>query len=73
MNSERMNHLGALGLLAEISVHIAGPEADELRESIEMCFEDAKKLGLIRWHRVLNRFDVEPAAAPEGEKEGERG
>lgn len=64
VSEERMNHLGALGLLAGVSVHISGPEADELRESIEQCFGDAEALGMIRWRRVLNRFDVSPAPAP---------
>lgn len=61
-----LNHLGALGLLATCAVHLQSDveeNADELRDAIERCFEDAAALGMIRWRRILSRFEVEPAAS----------
>lgn len=54
---DRMRYLGLLGLLAECSVHV--PE--EIRESIERAFDDAAEDGSLKWRRVLNRLEIEPA------------
>ena len=64
MSEERMNHLGALGLLAEVSVYISGPEADELRESIEQCFGDAEALGIDRKSTRLNSSHIQKSRMP---------
>jgi hypothetical protein len=59
-----LNHLGALGLLAEVSIYIRnGVDGDEFRDCIERCLRDAEQLGMIRWRRIINRFEVEPAAS----------
>jgi hypothetical protein len=58
-----LNHLGALGLLTDCALAVSGPEADDLLDCIERCFVDAEALGMIRWRRVLNRFEIEPKAS----------
>jgi len=58
---DRMLHLGALGLLADCSVHLAGAEAEEMRQSIEACLSDAVKAGIIyRYKRILNHIEILP-------------
>lgn len=67
----RQQYLGVLGLLAECSVHLRSPEANELRALIEEAFIDAS--GVIpsfRWKRILDGFDVQVAnttASPKAE------
>lgn len=56
----RTQYLGCLGLLADCSVHIAGYESDELRDSIETAMMDAERMKLVRWRRILNRIEVVP-------------
>ena len=59
-----LNHLGALGLLADLSLQLQdGKESEEWRDSIELCLREAEKLGMIRVKRVLSRMEVEPAAS----------
>lgn len=53
---ERMQYLGALGLLAECAVYV--PE--DLRESIERAMDDACADGTLKWRRILDRIEIEP-------------
>lgn len=55
-----MNHLGTIALLAECSLHLSGPEAEELRDQINCCLTDASRLELIKFKRILSSFEVEP-------------
>ena len=53
---QRMRYLGVLGILSECSPYV--PE--DIRETIERAFEDACEDGLLRWKRVLDRYEIEP-------------
>lgn len=56
MKSEHTRYLGALGLLAECSVHV--PE--DIREMIAEAFRDACKADpQLKQRRILNRLEIE--------------
>jgi hypothetical protein len=63
----RMQYLGVLSLMAEMSVHLReGSESDDFRGNIEQALTDAQKVvPRLRWRRVLNSFEVD--LADEGE------
>jgi hypothetical protein len=50
-----MRYLGVLGILAECSIHVR----EEEREAIEWALNDACKHHPLRWHRVLDRIEIE--------------
>lgn len=57
--NEHMRYLGALGLLAECSVHV--PE--DLREMIETAFDHAVAANSgLSWRRILDRLEIEVRA-----------
>lgn len=56
----RMAYAGAIALLAEVAVHIRGPEADDHRESIERALDDWCELTGWTYSRTLDRFDLFP-------------
>lgn len=53
-----MRYLGALGILADVAVYV--PE--EERERIEMAMADAAAHYLLKWRRILDRIEIEPAS-----------
>jgi len=59
MSDEHMRYLGCLKLLEECSPYVD----EEMRESIEMAFDDAVEAsgGTLRWKRVLDRCEIEAA------------
>lgn len=62
MHDMRMKYLGCLGLLAECHLHLSeSMESQETRECIRMALDDAKEAGLIKWRRILNRIEIDPA------------
>lgn len=59
-NERKLHHLGALGLLAQVSVQLAHrPEAEELRELIMECLSDGQKFFGYRIKRTLHRIELE--------------
>ena len=50
----RMQYLGVLSLMAEMSVHLReGSESDDFRDNIEAALTDAQKvIPRLRWRRV---------------------
>jgi hypothetical protein len=58
-----MRYLGCLGLLARCSIALRDAEetTEDLRSDIERALDDAQATGLIRWRRILNRIEIEPA------------
>lgn len=67
----RDQYLGTLGLLAECSVYLHGPEAEEHRQLIEDALSDAEKMiPGFRWRRILNVFVIElTEASPDATSE----
>jgi hypothetical protein len=63
----KMQYLGVLRLLGECSVHIRdGGESADLRDCIAEALADAQTLiPELRWHRLLNRFDVDVVDEPD--------
>jgi hypothetical protein len=60
---EHERYLGALGLLAECSVHV--PE--DIREMIEAAFEDACAAASgLYWRRILSRLEIGVRVSKEG-------
>lgn len=57
-----MRYAGAIGLLCECSVHLKGPDADDLRDSIEQAVSDWCDGSGWTWKRILDSIDVEPPA-----------
>jgi hypothetical protein len=56
----RMQYLGVLNLLANISVYIHGTEAPEFRALIQDALEDAQEIiPELRWKRIINRFELD--------------
>jgi hypothetical protein len=51
-----LRYLGCLGLLAEASVKVD----EDIRERIELAFEQACKHHPLVWKRVLNRIEIAP-------------
>jgi hypothetical protein len=54
--TEHMRYLGALGLLADCSVHV--PE--DLREMIERALTEAcAAYAYLKWRRILDRLEID--------------
>lgn len=51
----RMMYLGVLALLGECSVFVD----EDIRDSIEQALSDGQEAKVIKYRRVLNRFNVE--------------
>lgn len=56
----RMAYAGAIALLAEVAVHIRGPDAHEHRDNIERAIHDWCDLTGWSFERTLDRFDLYP-------------